>query len=97
MAIQRLRNASWATGQGYIDITYDDATLDVTQIIYANGDTRPRLVEVYRMPQDTVVLTQTLAPGTPETIVPAPNNLTLVADAEGSLSLDRWRVQHHSV
>lgn len=95
MALIREENTSWGRNRaGYVDYVYDDATLDVTQIIYANGDTRARVVEVYRMPQNTLAIPpRTLAPGTPETTVAAPNNVRMVADAEGSLSLDQWRVQ----
>jgi hypothetical protein len=93
MAQQTIRQASWANDSGYVDIAYEDTTNDVVSIIYANGDTRPQIVEVFRMPQNNLAQTFTIASGTPETTTPAPNNLKLASDAEGSLFLDRWRLQ----
>lgn len=96
MAEQRLRNSGWENEQGYVDLVYDDVTLDITQIIYANPGPRARIIDVYRMPQDSRIFTRTIPAGTQETAMDATSlRVSFVADAEGSLSLDRWRVQTH--
>lgn len=100
MAEQMSTVTEWAGGKGYVRMFYDDATLAVNEFRYANGSTRgPAQVLVYNKqgrlvePTPGTGYTILLPPGSSEQVFPAPNNLDLVADAEGALSLNGWRIE----
>lgn len=103
MALQRIGQAAWDNNRGYVDIEYDDATLatgsvDVTRIFYANASARARYIEVYDTQRNRVIFSDTLTPGLPEQAVSLrAGQAALVADAEGSLSMDRWSLRTRSV
>lgn len=94
MATQIMGQAAWDNQAGYIRLVWDDVTLDITGIVFANGSTRPRRVQVWDFQRNRYAVDEVLAPGTPETTIPAPAQLRFVQDTDGSLSIDpRWSLR----
>jgi hypothetical protein len=92
MAVERIENITTMDGRRfYVHLDFENSSGDVIQFIYANALSRPVRLAIYRRPQNTVLGTFDVAPGTPESTRPAPNTFNLVKDAEGYWSFDpRW-------
>jgi hypothetical protein len=96
MATQTITQTDWAGGKGYVNMVYDDVTLDVIEFRYANGSTRGSAdILVYNKqgkllePTPNTGYTLRLPPGSPEQVFSAPNNLDL-DPVTGALN--GWRI-----
>jgi hypothetical protein len=91
MALQRLNQISWNNNRGFVDVRYDDVTLDIVDIIYGSTATYDVIVDIFRLPTKTLLTSVPIPHGTPETTVPAPGALAFAKSAtEDNLFIDRW-------